>query len=150
LVIGLVFGVLWLVAVTTSHNAGPTSQGGVRIALGDDRFDLGDAKKRAATITAQGPTLYPDLLVGGDRYIWVNHTGTDPLDQGSWHIFAAVPPGSDLRCAVQWKAGQNQFVDPCTGKAFPSDGQGLTHYQVAITPDNHVVVDLRTTVPSGG
>jgi hypothetical protein len=147
-VIAGVFALLWVFALATSHNSGPASQGKVQIALGNDRFDLGDAAKRASTIASHGPTLYPDLLVGGTRYIWVNHSGTDALSQPSWHVFAAVPPGSDLHCAVQWKSGQEQFVDPCTGKTYPADGTGLTRYQVSITPDSHVIVDLHTSTTS--
>ena len=77
-----------------------------------------------------------------------NFDGTDEL--AGWKAFAAVPPGSPIECAVQWRSDAQQFQDPCTGKTYAADGAGLTPYRVAISPDRELVIDLgrgSTTIP---
>jgi hypothetical protein len=136
--IAALFAVLWGIAVLTTHQA---ESGGTKIKIGDELFDLGLAESRAGEIARRGPVLYPDLLVGGQRYLWVQHLGDDPLSK--WFAFEAAAPGAPLSCATQWDPAPAQFVDPCTGTRFPANGAGLTQYRVNITGDDHVVVNLK-------
>jgi hypothetical protein len=140
-VIAALFGVLWGIAVLTTNRG---EAGRTRVEIGDDTFDLGTAESRAGEITRRGPVLYPDLLIGGQRYLWVQHLGGDPLSK--WYAFEAAVPGGPLSCATQWDPAPTQFVDPCTGARFPADGAGLTQYRVNITQDDHVVVDLKQPI----
>ena len=147
---GLVFFALvglaaWGIAAWTSHNAGPDQ---VQVNLGEDTFNMGPAKDRAEEVAERGPLLFPGLVAADEGYIVVNHAGTDEL--AGWKAFAAVPPGSRIECAVQWRADARQFQDPCSGRTYPADGAGLTAYRVAISPDRELVIDLgrgATTVP---
>jgi hypothetical protein len=136
----------WGIAAWTSHNAGP---GKVQVNLGEDTFNMGLAKDRAKEVAERGPLLFPGLIDADQGYIVVNHAGTDEL--AGWKAFAAVPPGSKIECAVQWRTDTRQFQDPCTGTAYPADGSGLTAYAVEISPDRELVIDLgrgRTTLPA--
>jgi hypothetical protein len=136
----------WGIAAWTSHNSGP---GKVQVNLGEDTFNMGTAKARAEEVAERGPLLFPGLIAADEGYIVVNHVGSDEL--AGWKAFAAVPPGSTIECAVQWHGDAQQFQDPCTGKAYPADGSGLTAYRVRISPDRELVIDLgrgSTTVPA--
>jgi len=142
IVAGLVFfGLLglavWGVAAWTSHSSGA---GGVQSNLGEDTFNMGPAKDRAEEVAERGPLLFPGLVAADQGYIVVNHAGTDELT--GWKAFAAVPPGSHIECAVQWRADAQQFQDPCTGTTYPADGAGLHAYRVLISPDRELVIDL--------
>jgi hypothetical protein len=142
-VVGLAFIALlglavWGVAAWASHSAGQGSK--VQVNLGEDTFNMGPAKQRSEEVAARGPLLFPGLVSPDKGYIVVNHAGTDEL--AGWVAFAAVPPGSQIACAVQWQAGPQEFKDPCTGTAYPADGTGLQQYRVAITPDRELEIDL--------
>jgi hypothetical protein len=128
----------WGIAAWMSGASSPS--GKVESNLGEDTFNMGGAKARANEVTQRGPLLFPGLVAADQGYIVVNHAGTDEL--AGWVAFAAVPPGSDITCAVQWVADQQQFKDPCTGTPYPADGKGLTQYKVSITPDRELVIDL--------
>jgi hypothetical protein len=136
------------VALWAGHHAGPTSK--VKVALGDDTFNAGPAKERAAEVADRGPLLFPGLVDQDKGYIVVNHRGSDDLS--GWVAFSAVAPGSSINCAVQWRTDSQQFQDPCTSATFPPDGTGLTHYAVSISPDRDIVIDLgrgSTTTTAG-
>jgi hypothetical protein len=149
---GLVFFALlgmaaWGIAAWTSHNASP---GKVQVNLGEDTFNMGPAKERAQEVAERGPLLFPGLVAADEGYIVVNHAGVD--DFTGWKAFAAVPPGSRIECAVQWRPDARRFQDPCTGAAYPADGAGLTAYRVLVNPDRELVIDLGrgsgTTAPA--
>ena len=129
---------LWGVAVWAGHNAGPNSN--VQVNLGHDTFNAGPAKQRADEIAQRGPMLFPGLVRADKGYIIVNHRGADELS--GWEAFAAVPPGSRIECAVQWRHDAQRFQDPCTSKMYPADGAGLTPYRVEINPQRELVIDL--------
>ncbi len=137
---------VWGVAVWLSHTSGPGSK--VEVNLGEDTFNVGPADQRAEEIGSRGPLLFPGLVAADEGYIIVNHSGTN--DVSGWVVFAAVPPGSKVECAVQWRANAQQFVDPCTGVAYPADGAGLQQYRVTVNGDHELVIDLgrgTTTTP---
>ena len=129
---------LWGIAVWVSDSSGPGST--LEVRLGDDEFNLGPAAKRADAIAQDGPVLYPGLLGPDEGYIVVNHVGSDPVK--GWYAFAAAAPGQPVTCVVQWQPARQQFVDPCTGTAYPATGDGLEQFEVLITPKKEVLVDL--------
>jgi hypothetical protein len=132
---------LWGVAAYVSSHSGPGSK--LQVRLGDQYFDLGSDRQRAKAIAQDGPFLYPGLIGPDKGYIVVNHLGSD--ESKGWYAFAATAPGQPISCVVQWKADAQHFADPCTGTVYPANGQGLLQYDVSITPQGTVLVDLRTT-----
>jgi len=115
--------------------------GDVRVRLGSDTFNAGQAEHMAQRIASDGPFLLSDLS-GGSRDLYVNHLG-GPADAG-WVAFAVRPEGSSRECFVQWTTGRGAFVDTCTGRAYPPDGAGLTQFPVVVT-DGDVIVDINRT-----
>ena len=117
--------------------AARTDDGG--ITLGDDEFVVGRTEVLARRIDADRdtPLLFQDLVDGG-RDIWVQHLDDD-ADEG-WSAFAATAPGQPRRCQLRWR--RDRFVDPCTNRTFPPDGDGLRQYRTTVR-DGRVVVDLR-------
>ncbi|MFN0092664.1 MAG: hypothetical protein ACKVWR_20715 [Acidimicrobiales bacterium] len=105
------------------------SRGKVEVRLGDDRFEVGDARSWSAKIADKGPLLFADPA-GRARDVWVNHLGEDPL-QG-WVAFEARPAGASRDCSVRWSADSGGFENPCTGDRYPPDGGTLARFPVAI------------------
>jgi len=136
-VLGVLALALWGIAAWASHNAG---SGKLDVNLGDDFFNAGSARKRAAEIGERGPALFPGLLKADEGYIVLAHVGTDPLN--GWRAFSAVREGVDVRCAVQWQPDTNKFVDPCTKTTYPADGQGLPQFEVLLNTKQELLVDL--------
>ena len=112
--------------------------------LSTSTFKAGPAARLAKPIARDGPVLLPDLL-HKDRDIYLQHLGADPK-QG-WSVFDSRPAGERRTCQLQWRKKTRDFVDPCTRRAYPADGAGLTHYKVTVDAKGDVVVDLRTRVP---
>ena len=131
----------WGIAAWLSRSAGPGESN-----LGEDTFNMGSAKSRAEEIVERGPLLFPGLVSADEGYIVVNHAGTDEL--AGWAAFAAVPPGSTIECAVQWQEAAQEFKDPCTGRTYRADGDGLNRYRVTISPDRELVIDLGRGSPA--
>ena len=105
-------------------------------------FAAGPAKERAAAVAADGPFLFSDVG-GGDRDIYLQHVGTDPL-QG-WTAFDARFPGSPRECTLVWNRETEVFREPdsCPNpRTVPADGTGLAIYPVNVTADEQVVIDL--------
>src|SRR5262245_17756132 len=83
-VLGLV---LWGVAALVS--GGGSS---VRVNLGDNVFEPGDAADVSKEVADNGPILFPGLVgQAGVRAIGVYHVGTDP--NTGWKVYSIVPPG---------------------------------------------------------
>jgi hypothetical protein len=116
------------------------NRGTVKVNLGDDVFDAGDADDLAEHIDEGGPLLFSDIA-GGSRDIFISHEGDD-LETG-WFAFDARTPGASRDCSVEWKADDEVFVDPCTDDELPADGTGLPQYKVTVTEGGNVEVDLR-------
>lgn len=129
---------LWGLALLVSRPGATTEN-----RLGDEEFVVGRADRLARAIETGGaPLLFQDLLVGGERDIFVNHTGTDPV-QG-WVAFAARVEGADRSCTLVWVAADRVLRDPCTSATYPPDGSGLIAYPTRVSDGGDVVVDLRT------
>ena len=143
-VLGLV---VWGVAAWVSSTAGPN--GKVQVNLGEDVFNMGPAKQRAEEVAERGPLLFPGLVAADEGYIVVNHSGTDAAGglEGVRRRAAGLE-ASSARCSGRPSA--QQFQDPCTGTTFPADGTGLTAYQVELTTDNELVIDLPGGEPGQG
>ena len=81
-------GIAWGLLALASGGTGP-----VRIQLGDDEFDAGQAVRLSRQIQQDGPTLFSDVSGRGQlQPIVVNHFGDDP--EIRWVAFPAVAPGA--------------------------------------------------------
>ncbi|MBK9179558.1 MAG: hypothetical protein IPM45_08290 [Acidimicrobiales bacterium] len=126
------------VFVSVANLAG---SGDVDVRLGDDEFVVGPAEQLAAAIERDDrPLLFQDLLVGGQRDIWVQHLAADP-DAG-WVAFDARLAGQPRSCTLEWVADDGRFVDPCDGTVVPADGGDQPGYPTRVDDDGLLVVDL--------
>jgi hypothetical protein len=117
-----------------------TSRGDVDVRLGPSRFDAGNVERMAAEIDERGPIPYQDPASRG-RDIYLHHVG-DEVDEG-WVAVGALAPGQDDRsCAL--RPDDDGFVDPCTERRYPADGDGLTTYDTEVE-DGRLWVDLRSS-----
>jgi hypothetical protein len=124
------------------HATGNNSK--VKINLGTDVFQAGDAGERAQAIAKAGPLLFSDVSGGGqDRPIFVNHLGHDA--KTGWVALAAVPPHAPDGCFLEWDAKAKQFrgVKRCVAATYPADGAGLTRYAATVNKDGILEIDLR-------
>ena len=115
-----------------------SSRGTVKL-QGDPVFDAGRTDSQAPAIARDGPILLGDVA-GGDRDVYLQHLGTDE-DRG-WLAFDTRPPGAPRNCAVRWVAEDEAFVDPCSDRRYPPNGEGLRQYPVDVR-DGRLAVDLR-------
>ena len=102
--------------------------------LGDDVFEIGDARGVANAIERDGPLLVADPLRRG-RNLVVDRAG------GQWDIYAVRPSGDDCRIEVDRET--RRVVDTCTGPL--RDTARLPHYGATID-DGRLLIDLRLEV----
>jgi hypothetical protein len=105
--------------------------------LGSNVFRVGDAKHQATIVDRHGPLLFQDLL-GHGRDMYVQHLGGT-----SWVAFVVHPPGEAASCTVRWREKSRDFMDSCSGRIYPADGNGLIRYQASVDRKGDLVVDLR-------
>ncbi len=122
------------------------SSGQVDVRLGDDVFEAGQVDRLAANIARDGPIAIPDASPERARDLYLQHLGDTP--QVGWLAFAAQTPGAERTCLLQWAAAVEEFVDPCSGRRYPADGDGLPQYPTTVT-DGVLSVDLRQPQPTG-
>ena len=109
-----------------------SSNKSVKTQIGDSTFEVGPAK----SLAGRTPLLFQDLR-GKNLNVWVNHTGTDPLN--GWVTFAAF---AGPKCPLQWQPKSHTFRD-CNKKTYPPDGgTELRHYATAVDAKGRVVVDF--------
>lgn len=144
-VVAGLMGVVALIFVVTRITS-QTSDGGVTINIGDQRFRPGPAETIAELIEEGGPLLLSDVA-SGDRDLIVQHIGDDP--QNGWHAFAPRPADAPRDCAVQWQEASETFNDPCDGTEYPANGAGLASYPVVIDSDGILVIDLNAESRDG-
>lgn len=109
---------LWGVAAYISNNRDQTSA-----SFAPTTFDVGHTKSIAASITKNGPLIFPDLLrSSGLRTIVLDHTGDDP--QQGWHIYMAYPKDRDVACKVEQVKLTRNFVD-CDKRTIATEGLAL-------------------------
>ncbi len=135
--LGLLALVLLLVFVVrlASQDGGNT--------LGDETFDV-NASALAAQVARDGPILFPDLL-GKGRDIYIQHLSQDRRE--GWLAFRSTAEGVGRRCTLTWQRDERVFRDPCGGRTYPADGQGLEQFVATVKGANKLVVDLRRTGP---
>jgi hypothetical protein len=119
------------------------SRGEVDVNLGDDRFEAGDAARRAETIEDGGPVLFPDPA-NFRRSIYLDHVGDDP-EQGWSAVGAFVPDRPD--CGLLFVPEDDRYVADCDDSlTFPRNGRGLRRFPTEVV-DGDLFVDLRS--PAG-
>ncbi|MDP9006695.1 MAG: hypothetical protein M3N15_07270 [Actinomycetota bacterium] len=114
--------------------------GDIEARLGDDVFVAGQVERLSAAVRRDGPIAFPDASPRRQRDLYVQHLGPGPED--GWLAFSAQAPGAERRCLLQWLPVEEEFVDPCSGRRYPPDGEGLTQYPTVVE-DGQLSVDLR-------
>ena len=132
-VTGVVIGLVLLVGLAVL-----ASRGDVEL-QGSPVFDAGRTDSQAPAIERDGPILLGDVA-GGDRDVYLQHLGDDE-DRG-WLALDTRAPGASRDCAVRWIPADEVFEDPCSGRRYPPDGEGLRQYPVDVR-DGRLTVDLR-------
>ncbi len=157
LALALAVGLAWTMLSLASGGDGP-----VRIQLGDDRFDAGQAVRLSRQIRQDGPTLFPDVSGRGQRQpIFVNHFGDDP--EIRWVAFPAVAPGADDGCFLAWNPESELFEDRrapegggrdqgelCSDTTFPPNGLGLEQYPWEVEDSGDLIINVRGDDPADG
>jgi hypothetical protein len=116
------------------------SSGDVEVRLGDDVFRAGRVERLAGAVERDGPIAIPDASPDRRRDIYLQHLGGS--DDEGWVAFAAQAPGADRSCFLSWDPDDEELVDPCDGRRYPADGEGLTRYPTQVE-DGLLTVDLR-------
>ncbi|CAN5633247.1 hypothetical protein BH18ACT1_BH18ACT1_04960 [soil metagenome] len=116
------------------------SRGDVEANLGEDVFEAGRTGSQAPAIERDGPLLLADVA-GGDRDVYLQHVGSD--EERGWFAFDARVRGASRECTIEWQADDEEFEDPCDGRRYPADGEGLRQADVDVD-DGGLLVNLRT------
>jgi hypothetical protein len=155
IIIGVVVVVLAVAATWGLLRLAGGDDSPVKVRLGDDTFDAGQATRLATQVAEEGPVLFSDVSGRGQlRPIWVNHFGDDPEQQ--WSVFTAVPPGAPEGCFLAWNSAENLFDvrtpdpedpkapgAPCNDDTYSVTGEGLEQFPWRIDEDGNLVIDLR-------
>lgn len=147
IVLALIAGFTWAMAVIISNNSDGTSD-----RLAPSTFTIGDVEVLAEIVEEDGPLLFPELGTAiGTRSIVVDHTGEVAAD--GWRVYWAYPSDRPADCVVEQIVGTDTFTD-CDGRTIdvtelspPDDG-----VFPRVDDRTTLVVDLRgatgaTTVP---
>jgi hypothetical protein len=126
---------LWGVAAIIASNSEDASTD-----LSAGFQDIGRTDTFAAIVAEDGPIVLPDLL-GDDRNVVLDHTGSDP--QSGWVLYAAYPADRDASCEIEQIKGTRQFTD-CEGRTIEVDD--LSAPPVGVRPlvgtDRTLTLDL--------
>jgi hypothetical protein len=160
--IALAIGLAWGMLSLASGGDGP-----VRIQLGDDEFDAGQAARLSRQIQEDGPALFSDVSGRGQiQPIFVNHFGDDP--EIRWVAFPAVAPGAAEGCFLSWNdelevfeerrppegAGRDDVGELCSNLTFPPNGEGLEQFGWQVDDEGNLIIDVRgdedETTTTGG
>lgn len=155
IIIGVVVVVLAVAATWGLLRLASGDDAPVKVRLGDDTFDAGQASRLARQIAEEGPVLFSDVSGRGQlRPIWVNHFGDDPELQ--WSVFTAVAPGAPEGCFLAWNAQENLFDvrtpdpedpkalgEPCNQDTYSVTGDDLERFPWRIDDDGNLIIDLR-------
>lgn len=118
--------------------------GEVDVRLGDDVFLAGRVESLAVAVEHEGPIIIPDASPERRRDIYLQHLG--PSAEEGWLALAAQAAGAGRDCLIRWQSDAREFVDPCTERRYPADGEGLTRYPTDVTA-GVLSVDLRHPIP---
>ena len=142
-VVSLAAGVGLLVLIVTLAGSGE-----VQFKLGDDVFEVGDAETFSDRIASDEAPI-PFSSLSRNRPIYLQHIGDDPLT--GWFAIDARSPSDPATCVLEWDVDRQVFFDGCeAGSTFPPDGEGLLRYDVTVTDDEQVVIDLNANEPTPG
>lgn len=159
--VAVAVGIAWGMLTLASGGDGP-----VRIQLGDDEFDAGQAVRLSRQIQEDGPAIFSDVSGRGQRQpIVVNHFGDDP--EIRWVAFPAVAPGADEGCFLTWNAerelfedrrppegaGRDELGELCSDVTYPPNGEGLEQYGWQVDDQGNLIIDVRgddATTTTGG
>ena len=137
---GIIIGLVVLVVVFVVALPSLTEEGKVEVKLGADTFTVGQARPKAESIATDGPFLFSDVA-NGQRDIYVQHLGDDPLT--GWSAFDARAAGRGRDCSCAGSSEPSEFVDPCSGQTVPADGAGPADAtRSRSTSDETVMVDF--------
>jgi hypothetical protein len=103
---------LWGVAALISHNGSQTTT-----RLTPTTQEMGSTAVLANVIAKDGPIVLQDL-VGNDKHIVLNHTGSDPAT--NWSMYLAHPADRDPSCQVKVVKHTQTFTD-CDGRTVTVD-----------------------------
>ncbi len=107
LLLGVIFGFLWLMAAWLSGDGTETSE-----RLAPTRLELGSVTARADDVAEAGPLLFQELdTVTGTRSIVVHHEGDDPAN--GWQLYYAFPVDRP-NCLAEQIPDTRTFID-CDG-----------------------------------
>ncbi|MEI7548011.1 MAG: hypothetical protein WCK21_08140 [Actinomycetota bacterium] len=134
----LLFLALWAVASVISHNSKDTTEH-----LAPSFQEMGRLDSIAVTIKDDGPIILPDL-VGDDRHIVLDHTGT--ADTRGWAIYLAHPADRGSTCNIHQIEHTRQFTD-CDGRTLGVSDLALPPQGVApiVNKDGSLTLSLRAT-----
>lgn len=150
-------GLAWGMLALASGGDGP-----VKLQLGDDVFDAGNAVRQSKQIAQDGPLLFSDVSGRGQRRpLIVNHFGDDP--EIRWVAFPAAAPGASEGCFLAWSAERELFEERaaqegggrdqgeiCRDVTYPANGEGLDQYPWKIDDDGKLIIDLRPADETDG
>ena len=111
-------------------------------------FEVGRTKSIAATVAADGPLIFPDLLrASGKRSIVLDHAGDDP--QRGWRIYLAYPADRDGGCKIVQVRLTRNYTD-CDGRTIAVEDLALPPDGVApiVSADGILTLDLLPTAAS--
>lgn len=147
----IAIGIAWGMLALASGGDGP-----VRIQLGDDEFDAGQAVRLSRQIQQDGPALFSDVSGRGQlQPIVVNHFGDDP--EIRWVAFPAVAPGASEGCFLTWNAelelfeerrppegaGRDDVGELCSNVTYPANGEGLEQFGWEVDDEGDLIIDVR-------
>lgn len=130
-----VLAVVFLVTRLDQLGGGGTTE----VPVGNPVFTIGQASDFASLIAQEGPLFLPDAA-GGDRGVYLQHTGPD--ETSGWSAFGVRPPDAPDGCLVEWDGVSRTFRDGCDGTEYPEDGAGLVQYAVSVDPDGDLIIRL--------
>lgn len=149
--VALAIGLAWGMLALASGGDGP-----VRIQLGDDEFNAGQAERLSNQIRQDGPVPFSDVSGRGQiRPIFVNHFGDDA--EIRWVAFPAIPPGAPEGCFLAWSdelelfelrrapegAGRDDVGELCSDATYPPNGEPLEQYPWRVDDDGNLIIDVR-------
>lgn len=121
-----------LVVVMVALTLIPTFRDRDNNSLGDDVYEI-----QASTVRSSTPLLVTDL-VGGDRPVWITHTGASETD--GYRAFSAITPDG---CLVEVDRDTLELFRECDGVAVPADGDGLVQYDITYD-DGELRIDVNS------
>lgn len=142
-------GIAWGLLVLASGGDGP-----VRIQLGDDDFNAGNAVRLSKQIAQEGPVLFSDVSGRGqNRPIYINHFGDDAEQR--WVAFPALLADGEPGCFLSWNQERELFEERkvpdgggpeagelCSDRTVPPNGEGLEQFAWTIE-DERLIINVR-------